>query len=64
MSFNEDYSRIRKENAPHVMAVIRHFALNLLHQNKLKRQSIKGMRKICAWDESALQEVITGKKSS
>ena len=64
MSFNEDYSRIRKENAPHVMAVIRHFALNLLQQNKLKRQSIKGMRKICAWDDSALQEVITGKKSS
>jgi hypothetical protein len=46
------------------MAVIRHFALNLLQQNKLKRQSIKGMRKICAWDDSVLQEVITGKKSS
>ena len=29
MSFNEDYSRIRKENAPHVMAIFRHVALDL-----------------------------------
>ena len=54
MSFNEDYSRIRKENAPHVMAMIRHIALNLLQRCKPKRQSIKGLRKICAWDDSTL----------
>ncbi|HEY5234534.1 MAG TPA: ISAs1 family transposase [Rhabdochlamydiaceae bacterium] len=58
MSFNEDYSRIRKENAPQVMAIIRHFALNLLQQNKPKRQSIKGFRKICAWDDEALGQII------
>lgn len=34
MSFNEDYSRIRKENAPHVMAILRHIALNLLQTAK------------------------------
>ena len=34
MSFNEDYSRIRKENAPHVMAIFRHVASNLLQAAK------------------------------
>jgi predicted transposase YbfD/YdcC len=59
MSFNEDYSRIRKENAPQVMAIIRHIALNLLQRCKPKRQSIKGFRKICSWDDSALTNVVT-----
>lgn len=60
MSFNEDYSRIRKGNAPQVMAIIRHIALNLLQQRKPKRQSIKGLRKICAWDDQTLTKVVAG----
>lgn len=63
MSFNEDYSRIRKENAPQVMAIIRHFALNLLQQHKPKRQSIKGFRKICSWDDHSLDQLISKKSS-
>jgi len=59
MSFNEDYSRIRKENAPHVMAIIRHIALNLLQRYKAKRQSIKGLRKICSWDDSTLTALVS-----
>lgn len=59
MSFNEDYSRIRKENAPQVMAIIRHLALNLLQRCKPKRQSIKGFRKICSWDDSALTALVS-----
>lgn len=63
MSFNEDYSRIRKENAPEVMAIIRHMALNILQQGKReqqkhKRQSIKGLRKMCAWDDDVLSEFV------
>lgn len=61
MSFNEDYSRIRKGNAPQVMAIIRHIALNLLQRSKPKRQSIKGFRKICSWDDAALTTVVTKK---
>ena len=61
MSFNEDYSRIRKENAPHVMAIIRHIALNLLQLGKPKRQSIKGFRKICAWDDLSLSNLLSKK---
>ena len=63
MSFNEDYSRIRKENAPQVMAIIRHFALNLLQQYKPKRQSIRGFRKICSWDDHSLDQLISKKSS-
>ena len=59
MSFNEDYSRIRKENAPHVMAMIRHLALNLLQKCKPKRQSIKGFRKMCSWDDAVLAELVS-----
>lgn len=64
MSFNEDYSRIRKENAPQVMAMLRHMALNILQQGKLqqkkfKRQSIKGLRKMCAWDDDTLSEFVS-----
>ncbi|MDQ1352338.1 MAG: hypothetical protein QG657_2644 [Acidobacteriota bacterium] len=64
MSFNEDYSRIRKENAPHVMAMLRHMALNILQQGKLqqkkhKRQSIKGLRKMCSWDNDTLSKFIS-----
>lgn len=64
MSFNEDYSRIRKENAPHVMAILRHMALNILQQGKLKnqkfkRQSIKGLRKMSSWDNDTLSELVS-----
>lgn len=68
MSFNEDYSRIRKENAPHIMTIFRHIALNLLqtakkNQDSLKRQSIVGLRKLCGWDEQKLDLVIAQKIS-
>jgi len=63
MSFNEDYSRIRKGNAPYVMAIIRHVALNLLQLAKTNRQSIKRLRKMCGWDENTL-DVVINKKSS
>ena len=63
MSFNEDYSRIRKENAPHVMAIFRHVATNLLQAAKKERQSIKGLRKMCGWDDSTLEGVISNPNS-
>ena len=68
MSFNEDYSRIRKENAPHIMAIIRHIALNLLQNAKksqvgLKGQSIAGLRKLAGWDEKTLDLILKQKIS-
>jgi len=63
MSFNQDYSRIRKDNAPYAMAIINHIAINLLQLAKPKRQSIKRMRKICGWDTNTLDDVIRQKIS-
>jgi predicted transposase YbfD/YdcC len=61
MSFGEDQSRIRKENAPQVMSVIRHMALNLLQltKAKMKRQSIKRLRKMAGWDDGILKTILT-----
>lgn len=58
MSFGEDQSRIRKDNAPLAMAVIRHVALNLLNQAKQKRLSIKRLRKLAGWDNKILEKIL------
>ena len=58
MSFNENYSRIRKGNAPYVMAIIRHVALHVLQLAKTNRQFIKRLRKMCGWDEKTLDVVM------
>lgn len=63
MSFFDDQSRIRKGNAPHAMAILRHVAYNLLQHIKRERQSIRMMRKMCGWDESFLETVISQKLS-
>lgn len=61
MSFGEDQSRIRKENAPQAMAIIRRMALNLLQftKDKIKRQSIKRLRKMAEWDDNMLFNILT-----
>ena len=51
VNFNEDNSRIRKDNAPENLAVIRHIALNLLKQDKSSNSSLKGKRNRAAWDD-------------
>jgi len=65
MSFGDDMSRIRKENAPQIMAIIRHIALNLLQtaKNNMKRQSIKRLRKVAGWNDDSLSSIISQKFS-
>lgn len=58
MSFNDDLSRIRRENAPQNMAVIKHLALNMIRQVQQKRQSIKALRKKAGWDNNLLAKII------
>ena len=58
VDFNEDDSRIRKDNAPENLAVIRHIALNILKQDKSIKGSIKGKRKCAGWDNSYLLKLL------
>ena len=45
VQFNEDDSRIRKDNAPENLAIIRQIALNLLKQEKTANNGLKNKRK-------------------
>lgn len=63
MSFFDDQSRIREGNSPHIMAILRHVAFNLLQLVKTEKLSIKRLRKMCALDENLLEEVISKKIS-
>lgn len=58
VDFNEDSSRIRKDNAPENLAVMRHIALNLLKQDKISSGSIKGKRKRAGWDNHYLLSLL------
>jgi predicted transposase YbfD/YdcC len=56
--FREDESRIRKDNSPQNMAVVRHIALNLLKAEKTIKRSIQRKRFLAALDESYLEKVL------
>ena len=58
VSFNEDDSRIRKDNSPENLAIIRHIALNLLKQEKTLKVGIKNKRKNAGWDDKYLIKVL------
>jgi predicted transposase YbfD/YdcC len=55
--FAEDQSRLRKGHGAKNMAVVRHFAINLVRSAKDKR-SIKLRRKIAGWDTTYLADIL------
>jgi len=57
VTFNEDQSRLRAGHGAQNMAVVRHFALNLVRQVADER-SIKRRRKRAAWDPQYLLEIL------
>ena len=58
VTFKEDLSRVRKGHGAKNMAVVRHFAINIVRNAKDKR-SIKLRRKIAGWDPNYLQALLT-----
>jgi predicted transposase YbfD/YdcC len=57
VTFKEDQSRLRTGHAARNMAVIRHFALNLVRKAKDKL-SIKRRRKRASWDPNYLMQIL------
>jgi predicted transposase YbfD/YdcC len=60
VQFNEDNSRIRKDNSPENFAVLRHIAHNLLNQEKSLKVGIKRKRNRAGWDDNYLFKVLFG----
>jgi len=58
VAFDEDSCRVRKDNAPENMAMLRHTALNLLKADTLARVGLKTRRKLAGWDESYLLHLL------
>lgn len=58
--FNEDASRIRKDNAPENMALVRHIVLNMLNKAKttFKDVSVKALRKKAGWGNDTLRFIL------
>lgn len=57
VTFREDLSRLRKGHGAHNMAVVRHFALNLVRLVTDKR-SLKRRRKRASWDDNYLADIL------
>ena len=57
--FRDDLARLRTGHGPENMAVIKHFALNLLRQAKPTR-SLKNRRKLAGWNLDYLEDVLHG----
>lgn len=57
VAFREDYSRARAGHAAENLAVLRHFALNLL-RNEPSKRSVRAKRLRAAWDQHYLLKVL------
>ena len=58
--FREDHSRLRKGNGAQNMAILRHIALTLLHQERTAQVGMKAKRLKAALDHEYLLRVLAG----
>ncbi|MGI9169046.1 MAG: ISAs1 family transposase [Caulobacteraceae bacterium] len=57
VTFREDQSRLRKGHGANNMAIVRHFAINLV-RSALDKRSIKTRRKRASWDPAYLDALL------
>jgi predicted transposase YbfD/YdcC len=60
VTFHEDSSRIKKENAPENFGLLRRLALCLLKKEASSKRSIRGKRLRASWDDGYLIQVLCG----
>jgi len=58
--FNEDNSRVRKDNAAENMALVRHVTINMLNNAKklFKNIGLKSLRKKAGWDSDTISSIL------
>jgi len=59
VALNEDHSRVRKDQAPENLAVLRHIALNLLKREKTAKGGIHARQLQAGWMEDYLLKVLS-----
>jgi predicted transposase YbfD/YdcC len=57
--FREDECRVRKDNGPENLALLRHLALNIVRSDAASRTSLKRRRKQAGWDNNYLQQLLS-----
>ncbi len=60
VTFHEDASRIKKDNAPENFGLLRRLALCLLKKETSSKRSIRGKRLRASWDDGYLLQVMCG----
>lgn len=60
VAFREDACRVRVGHAPENLAIVRHFALNLLRRERSRRASVATKRLCAALDDAYLRSVLNG----
>lgn len=58
IAFREDECRVRKNNAPENLAIIRRFALNLIKNDPTRKTGIKASRKRAGWSLGYLEQLL------
>ena len=57
VTFKDDLSRVRKGHGSKNMAIVRHFALNLV-RTAIDKKSLKTRRKLAGWDTDYLATLL------
>jgi predicted transposase YbfD/YdcC len=60
VTFSEDGSRIRKENAPETTAILRRMAVSMLKQDTQDKRSLRLRRRLAGWNTDYLEKIIFG----
>lgn len=60
VTFNEDHCRIRDRNAVQNFSLLRKIAINLVRRHQTSKASLKGRRKMAAWDNRYMEQILTG----
>jgi predicted transposase YbfD/YdcC len=58
VTFNEDQSRIRKDNAPENLVVLRRIALNMVKKETTRKGSVRARLKIAGWENAYLERIL------